>query len=529
MYHIMGRHHQADLYFGQVREKKVRSATPAQIAFAEYGHGLVQRSLDEPAAAMKAFQYSLRLYSRGTWHDATLYQLATMTTDQAMAEVRKAKQRMEAAIAAAANPQPKSAAKPGAKSSAKRTPKPKSAKQLESEYAAAQRAFLSARRKAMFYWQAIYKKYPKSQYMEPAMYYAALLEYETAQAKAAAGGAGSAKAFEPVLALMTTFVQKYPTSPYAGDLHVKRIDTQLEWLFDLPSAEQSATVSLRWIETRKKQIKAGNVFGAGTSQPRPIWSPYGTARDRKQAIAKFNQSAYNILLRSGLAAHLQGQKMIAVTRFKSVEQYKPAAKDAIVTTVKRLVEAATGTKELTPPEMKTAMKDGPNRTAILLADLYLLALCPENAGGLYQRLLAGQGALKKPATPTEEAYIIWRTGQALEFQRRHAEAAALLERLYAIKYRGIPYAAEGICRVGLWKFNRTQDSAKAIPHYAYVIKQFDELDIEVVHVSYYFLILDLMRVKKYKEINGLAEAYLRKFPKGKFAPQIASILKRKEK
>jgi tetratricopeptide (TPR) repeat protein len=396
---------------GKAAQPAVRGlagATPAHAAFAAYGKGMVLDSLKKPDAAHKAYLASLRLHGDGSWHDETLFRLGNLTASPA---------------------------------------------------------------EALPYWTRLIDGFPKSPRKEIALYRAGILlaDHTDALSKKAAGrGAQTARevdrAWQDAEAMLSWLTEAFPKSPYAAEAYVKQIDMALERRFDLAAASAAARKAIAWCE------EPGDGLAAVEAAQVTVLPPWAVIGSDVPAGSSRNVETFRIHVAAGLIAHFEGDDSGAIAHFKKASTLEASHRKEIgaETAMDRMIAVVEGRgPAFSPHDFLKGLRDVKQRTAVLLADLSLLTFDPERAGAIYERILAAEPPFAAP--PAElEAYVMLRLGQALEFQRRHDEAVAILERLYEPKYAKFPWASDGIFRLGTWSHNATQDPAKAMPHWEHV-------------------------------------------------------------
>jgi tetratricopeptide (TPR) repeat protein len=189
VYTLAGDYDKAQVFFGMAGSKANRKA---QSAFAVFGRGAVLGLLNKDREAIKHLKNSLKDYPKGTWHDETLYRLATCIQSRA-----------------------------------------------------------EGRAEALKYWERIVEGYPESPRLEIAAYNIAFLRCGLAEARAEEV---SIARWKGLAGETGSFYEFWPESPYAGELCVRRIDIALERVFDMELAQDAAGEAVEWAEmiTRKR-------------------------------------------------------------------------------------------------------------------------------------------------------------------------------------------------------------------------------------------------------------------------------------
>ena len=325
------------------------------------------------------------------------------------------------------------------------------------------------------------------------------------------------KMFRTAAAALERFCVAYPDSPLAGDAYVKQIDIALERLFDLPLAQKLATRAVAWAKAASNKSAPKK-----PAAPLPPWALRDAIASKRAASTK--RVLYEVYLRAGLVAYLDQRNDDAAKLFAEGDKFDNSARKRAggETSMARLIKIVRGKMpKLTPDEVLELVKNDNQKTAILLADLYLIAFQPEPAAGIYERLLAGEKPMPKPLAGIE-AYLLWRMGQALKFQRKHDEAIVCLKRLYDPKYAKFSWAAGGISRIGTWTFNATDDGVEAMKHWKHVFTNFPKSpDAER---SLFFYGLTAKDSKDYKTATRAFEEYLRRYPDSRWSRRVATTL-----
>jgi len=466
-------------------------ATPAQMAFAIFGRGAVLQAHRKESEAKEQFLASIKAFSDGSWHDETLYRVATITQDLASAKFAKA-------------PEP---ASPFAK--------PLTTKQREAAAKADEErlaAFLKAKGEALPYWRELITRYSKSPRVEQAMYNAGVLLCELAEA---ASAAQAEKAWKEAAFMLNRFCEFYPKSPMAGDAYVRQVSMATGRMFDLDLASTIAQQAVGW---------AKDITESRGDLPEAPLLPAWCLLERYPTYASLRPIFYDCYQWAGLVAYLRQQQDQAVAFCRQADRFDDSlrSRSGGETAMARMIAVVQGARDaLTPEELLDALKDDKQKTGILLADLSLMTFDPERAGELYERLLSGGWPFPKP-TPEVESYLFLRIGQALEFQRQHDEAMAYLKRLYDPKYAKYPWTADGIFRIGTWAYNATQDPDDAMKHWEYVFKRNPKHPEAERSLFYYGL--TAMRTKEYRKAAEAFTEYLNRYPDSRWTKRVETEL-----
>jgi tetratricopeptide (TPR) repeat protein len=514
----------------------IEGAKPEQIAFAMYCQARTYadgpaKVFSKNAKARELAEMALKSDPDAAWQDATLYLLATIVDHQAKAAHGKPSEILDSKT-----------------NQAKASDQLSTTEQAKLRNVEAKRlaALLEARAAALPYWRELVKRYsdpkgpPKSPYVEPAMYQIGVLRYELADAASTSAaiaatadsrkstGGGETKSASPnpaqlarleklwqgVFDALVGFTKTYPASPYAGEAYVKQIDIALERQFDLPTSNATANSAVIWAK--------GIAPTLNELQP-PVLPTWNTGFQYPGA-ASLKASIYSVYLRAGLIAYLQQRKDQAVALFHEANRFDTSLRKrtGAETSMDRMISIARGEKKpLTPEDLLASLKNERQKTGILLGDLALMTFDPQRAGSLYERLLTGVPPFPAP-TAEVESYLLFRIGQSLEFQRKHDEAMAYLNRLYDPKYAKYPWTADGIFRIGTWTHNSTQEPTKAMKHWEYVFTKNPEHPEAERSLFYYGL--SAMRIKDYRRAVAAFREYLKRYPDSRWTKRVQTEL-----
>ncbi len=446
MHHVAGLEDLAGRYFSRVTGSPAISAakggkakpavqplpgaTPVQLAFAWFGKGAVLEASKKTKDAKDAFLASLKTSTDGTWHDETLFRVATIIEAEAESRVGKDDQR-------------------------------------HGDRAAAIRA---VRAESMPYWQEIVTRFPESPRHELAMYRAASLAYEraeTASANVAAkpGGGESTeakkqveKAWTEAAASLAAFTEAYPESEYTGDAYIRQIDLALERLFDLERAGTLGPLAATWAKAGPRTAEAVQL----APWARPVAGP-----SAEQAAA----TRRDCLMLAGLTAYLAERYDEAVDCINAAGPQAPQAgftarPDLHAIGLDYLRRAIANRKPVTDPRALEAAANDQQRMALQLGDLYLECIRPDRAEAVFRRVIEKESSLGT-IPPAVEAYAMIQIAVAVDRSKgTRREALDWLAQLVARRdLRGSYWHGVGMFRLALFSYNQTQDPAIAIPLY----------------------------------------------------------------
>ncbi len=484
---------------GQPARPAMQGATRAQLAFATFGRGAVLQAHRKESEAREQFLASIKAFGDGSWHDETLYRVATITRDLASAKFGSTSLTASAKAPESASP----------------SAKPLTTKQREAAVKAEKErlaALLKAKGEALPYWRELMKRYPESPRVEQAMYNAGILLCELAEA---APAAQSEKAWKEAAFMLNRFCELYPKSPMAGDAYVRQVSMATGRMFDLDLASAIAQQAMGWAKDMTE--------GRGNLPEAPLL-PAWCLLERYPTYASLRPTFYDCYQWAGLVAYLRQQQDQAVAFCRQADRFDDSlrSRSGGETAMARMIAVVQGARDaLTPEALLEALKDDKQKTGILLADLSLMTFDPERAGELYERLLSGFWPFPRP-TPEVESYLFLRIGQALEFQRKHEEAMAYLKRLYDPKYAKYPWTADGIFRIGTWAYNATQDPDDAMKHWEYVFKRNPKHPEAERSLFYYGL--TAMRTKEYRKAAEAFTEYLNRYPDSRWTKRVETEL-----
>jgi tetratricopeptide (TPR) repeat protein len=499
MHHVAGLEDLAGRYFARVTGSPAVSAAkggkakpamqplagaaPAQLAFAWFGKGAVLEANKKTKDAKDAFLASLKTSNEGTWHDETLFRVATIIEAEAESRAGKDDQR-------------------------------------HVERAAAIRA---ARAEAMPYWQEIVTGFPDSPRHEVAMYRAAILAYEraeTASASAAAkpGGGGSAEAKKQVEKAWTdaakqlgAFTEAYPESEYAGDAYVRQIDLALERLFDLERAGTLGPLAAAWAKAGPRTAKAVQL----TPWARPV-----TAHSAEQAAA----TRRDCLMLAGLTAYLAERYDEAVQYVTAAGPETPPAgftKDYDIRAIGLhfLLEVIRAKKPVTDPLALDAATNSSQRMALQLGGLYLASVRPDRGEAVFRRIIEKEPKLG--AIPMGvEAYALLKLAITLDRQPgRQKEGVEILEQLAErTDLRGTVWGGTALFRYALYTFNVTGDAAKSLPLYQRFLREYPAHPSR--ELASYYAFADACKLGDRPMAMKMAEDFRTTYPKSMWIQSI---------
>jgi tetratricopeptide (TPR) repeat protein len=394
--------------------RRMRGASKAQQAFAIFGRGAVLHHHRKTDQAVEQFLASLKACPDGTWHDETLYRIASIKQDDAEAK-------FDLAAANAAYGQPgarrqKSGARSKKPAAGKRNTGNNSSPsgrgkgegasaEIRKQKSDMESQRLAARAKAfqdvLPYWQEIIERYPESPRIEPAMYNKGLLLYEIADA---ADGTGQSRtkaeqAWETALDALSRFTNACPQSPLAGDAYVKQVDIAMERLLRLQLAQRLSSNGIEWVDAR------ANGRASGMPDPEVAWAmrtvllPEDCIEDASLAIVGRNAFIFFV----------DGQEEQAKKQLQRLRPLLTSQTDGSWNNYDRLKWGFDhGYLYAYPYEL--SMFQGKQRLAVLLADYHYVTMNFERAASIAKNLLDGKcGRL----TSQQAGYVSFLYGAAI--------------------------------------------------------------------------------------------------------------------
>jgi tetratricopeptide (TPR) repeat protein len=475
-------------------------SSPAQLSFATFGRGAVLQARKKSDDAKPQFLASIKAFPAGSWHDETLYRLATITQDQA-------------------NPSPsKGEVAPGAGGGGSGG----AAAAMAAKTAQATK-IIAAKSAALPYWQEIISRYPKSPRCEQAFYNAGVLLYEIAEAADAPGlrSSKSEAGWKAASFMLGRFTELYPKSPYAGDAYVREIDIALERMFDLNLAAALAPLAAAWVEQ-------ADVFNtnSGRSLSDSVGDPWREPC-KNLSVKSGDEMLLTLRLRMAFIAYLKRDHDLGLKTIREIGRLSAPTDWDFKPNVSRigagfLAEAIRDNKEPVPAAVLKHVTKDAQRTALGLADAYLTAMEPQRASAILQRMIDRDSVFGN-ISPAVEAYCIWQLGRArYRDLATQGEALKVLERLYNPQYASYPWTGEGLLCLGVFTFNTTQSPDKALPHYEYVFKSFPH--DPAGEKAMFFYCKNLSRKNNTAATKAACDTFLTKYPKSQWVRHVQTII-----
>ncbi len=476
---------------GQPARPAMQGTTPAQLAFATFGRGAIQQARNKPEEAKELFLASIKAFGDGTWHDESIFRVASIAQTVGDSKFGKA---------------PELAGKPGQPAKPLTPAEKEAAAKADKERLA---ALLKAKGEALAYWQELIKRCPSSPRCEQAYYHAGVLLCDIAEASPPAQ---SEKLWKEAASMLSRFCESYPKSRMVGAAVVRHIDIGVERLLDLDTANQLVTAGETWLESSD----IGDADDA-VSETAP-WM----LRPRLQA-EDIRLSRYQLCLRLGLVAYLSQNRDQAIKRFVTAESIaarleSPVDAGSATSGIKRLVEAVRAQKALTPDE--AISKDDKNTTLIVqLADIYYSAKDYEKAASLYDRVL--EKAVRVDAVQQSWAhYKRGRCWYCLPREQRDM-TAALADYLAAQKLAPkAPWAYQCLFLAGNVRFNHERAVDQAIALWQQLLKEYPECP--EAHRAAYYIGAALEFDKRVDDARKAYQVLTDKYPTSPFVELVKS-------
>jgi len=436
IYNITGRLNQAERIFKLVLSgpstgsgrTKAGKATAAQKSYAEYGLAVTAQGRGQLVKAQKHYLASLNAYKKGSWHDETLYQLATVAMNEAKSNLKEMRKELEAAkhapvpvlegsekksskpdssVGSGQAPRHSSGQAKGRSKSkdkyrkSKKPARPKSPTQLLAEREKVKADQLPIWSKALGYWRQLADRYPASRHIQAARYNVGVIYFEVAQSKKGA-------------AALEKLVADNPKSPFAGESLLLLGRYALEYVVDPVLARKYFTQLDKWAdEVRESAQVSADVpkdpaeIAKNKDQEPPkegeIKRVYLGDRPRQERRTFDSQMLTKCYACDWYLDGLQGQcarflgflHFVAGEKEKALEQYnRLASLDPEVSRTKcndlnRLRWGAEhGYMYAYPQELKPF--EGRQRLGVMLADFYFFTLQFDKSAVMVRRLLKGE-------------------------------------------------------------------------------------------------------------------------------------------
>lgn len=499
IYKVTGRQELSDKFLSRVLKDRFLKPTPAQVAFALYGEALSHFSADINKAPEVKEQLvrAIKVCPEASFHDESLYLIATLITQTAHARAKTAE--YAAQHAAPARPL---------------TPEEREAKEKADNQRRA--ALVKEEAEALPYWRELLKKYPKSCRSEVALYRLGVIEYVQGDV---AEDARAGPIFAHAIETLKQFTDTCPDSPWAGDAYIKQIDVALERLFQIQRAQTTMKLATQWMSdcekrTARWQEKRSTLRPWQTNSPLPskAMAKYLVDELRLRAIllaylAERYENAKELLVAAGPVAPINGK--IDPSKMEKIGLFF-------------LQKAILDKKPVWKPEGLAAAQTDPQRTALKLADLYLKVMRHAKAAAIYQRIVDHDSAFA-PVGSGLEVYACIQAARCYTFKHaQHDKALTVLQRLYRSELVQEPMAADGLLWLATLTYNFTQDPKKARPHFEYILKNFS--GSPVAERTLYFYCLNALAAKDKVLAEAAGREFLTRYPQSAWAKHVTVLL-----
>jgi tetratricopeptide (TPR) repeat protein len=458
---------------------------------------------------------SLAEYPKGSWHDETLFRLATVIQDLAETKFGKS---------------------PSATADAKKPSQPAKLPGSHERNGKAEReqlvSFVKARAEALPHWQEIIRRFPKSPRCEQAFYNAGVLLYNLADD---VPGEKSEQMAMDADSLFNRLCEAYPKSPYIGDACVRQIDFALERKYDLKLATALSEQGLRWAKNQDVQVVTtadGTLTRASVEDAaKAIQNASAKLPDWVEPGAKpaesFLEDLSNLYLRAGIMAYFQEKYDEASQYFDAAGPARPtegmhAAFDLQKFGLFILKECAKRKEPSWYPDAINVAKTESQKLALKLADTYLHAQRPEKAVVIYGQLLAGDSLLGRPSTAVK-AYCMMQLALAYSNDAvNYDKSIEYYRRFLGKEYADLPWAADALMRLAVLEYNTSHDPRRAIPQFQYIISHYPKHpDAER---AMYFLALAAVHLGDKALAESSCKAFIEKYPRSGWKDHVQSVL-----
>ena len=475
----------------------LRAANRTQTAFAVFGVGMIAQDQEQTDSVKELFLRSMKIAPDGTWHDETVYRIATGIERVASDMRRKMETAAEAAAAKSCKPRPAVDDKAG----------------LE---------HLKMLASALPYWSIIIDRCENSPRYAQALFRMAMISSELADAGLSEQGQPAElpqreQLYEAAVATLSTLGEHAPLGVFTGDAHAWLIQDALERVADAKAARERASKAVDWA----KAILGGKEL---TVEKSPVWGKdIGIPDDSDLWYA-----ARECILRSAITAYLTDErdvahKWVALAGVKEINGSFVSNRDMQEVALYFIRKTIASTKPMTDARVLAAIQDDRHATLVRLADVYLDIVRPDRAEVVCRRLSSNDNGLGR--VPVEaQAYAMLNLATALDRQiDRRPEALVVLQELVDRReLQGSYWGGIASFRLALFTFNQTQDPDQAIPLYRSMLRQYPDHDRAERAMFYLFFAALHMKDKSVAIETG--KSFLAKHPKGRYAETVKRIL-----
>ena len=454
--------------------------TVPQQSFAAFGKGISLQARKQSAEAKEALRESVRAYATGSWHDETLYCLASIILDQAGVQFEG------------------SAHAPTADSATTKvvgSPEPLRGKERQ-EFLEGQKqqqdGLFRNRAEALPYWQELATRFPQSPKAGLALYNAGVLLLEAQQTDQAADA-------------LNRFVLASPGSPWAGDAYMRLFDLAMEHRFDPTAARELAAAALKWSQAQRVEEPQS---AADTG----LWVAQAAVPDPDT----LRRVTYDLYLRAAVGLYLDRKPDQAIAMLKSARSYVSlpghGGQGQARTNLNPVIEAIGKNSSLTPAEVLA----GEPKAALAsqLADLYFAAEEYEKAIALCTRVIEDT---RPGVTNVQKSWACFRRGRnryALPTQLRDPDGA---EADYLAAVDLAPQAAwayDCLFLAGNLEFNVNRNADAAVSLSRGIAREYPAS--QEAHRAAYYIGVAYESKHRAEEARQAYEEFLKNYPNSPF-------------
>lgn len=534
LYSAIGRYDHATAMFDRAVSGELKGCTEPQKAFAAFGKGICLGNLttsQAPKVAQDAILSSFKGFPAGSWHPATLCQLASWieeSADNAHGQAFLRRQKAET-IARAEREAREKAIKEG------KDPKvavEEATGRLEASAArqrlgltAAEREkqqkeersrltnLLQARAEAVQYWRELGKRAvglvteeggDAAGYAETAAYHVAAIQAELAL-QMADGEPSAATSVREAAAALSSFVSSYSGSPWAGDVLVRRLDMAIRKEQDLVVARKTMELALAWAGGAEDKMKGAPLPALN------VWEIPGPARPDDPTIRRWTR---DLLVGAGIVNYLAGEYEQAASTLKKAMAISVPTTNAPISvplSLDTLLASVAAKQKLTPD----AVSDGDEKAAFILriADIYYRGGDFADAMRLVDTVLSKEGF----GTGTQRSWAFYRRGRmsycsgGTDFDPTAAEA----DYLQSVKLDPkSSWAYDALFLAANIQYNVRHDSTKAIELWRRLVNEYPS-SREATR-SAYFVGVALQNDKRVPEARRAFQELIDHYPESPF-------------
>ena len=517
LFHLIGKNTHADTFLSCLP----RQVTPIQRSFGCFLKGSILQTANKLPQAITQYEVSLKTAKTASFHDETLYRLASITER----------------LAKKAHPAPKlKAVKSGEAHSDLAAQKIKAQKAAEKKR---QAALAAAQSKAAPYWKEIVTRYSKtdvatgkfsatSPHVELALYRLALIRYWKAEQL------DSTNTWREAVIELKKFTSAYPKSLWAGDAFVRQIDAALEGAYDVPLGIERIKDGLVWAEALGLTVETrvdGALSDRATDEAAKAiseWYPKLPLWGSRESLGgrTLLDKLYNLYLRAGILAYVQEDYDGAEKHFQAAGPARPT--DGMQGSFDKqkfgLHSLAICCRRKEPAWHKGiagSIKVSRNRLLLKLADTYLHAGRLEKAESIY-RLFTKEGSKQLKVDLASESYSRLRLALTLSQDQGNASSSIeIYKSYYQSEHSKYPWTADAILMLGVLIQNTERSPSKAMNHYKYVYTHFPKHP--EAERAMYFHCLGASLMKDTKLVMSISKDFLEKYPDSQWYKAVQSF------